>query len=163
MSSIAGPNDPYAALDRAKKILDEAAELSKSLFEKGQAYNNALVIAGFGGLLALLASTKSFMPKFWLAAVALLAGISLLTFIAFVLYSMFAMSLVMLEGAKRQLSDLESFQQQTGQDTSTTKLAMRRLRLQMRLWLVSWFLSVASGFGAACIMLCFYGSGVLGL
>jgi hypothetical protein len=54
--------DAQKALQDSKQLIQEASALTEKLFDKGQAYNNALTLVGFGGLFALLATTKTLLP-----------------------------------------------------------------------------------------------------
>lgn len=45
--------DAAAVLQHAKQLLGEAATFTDKLFDKSQAYNNAIILAGFGGLFCI--------------------------------------------------------------------------------------------------------------
>jgi hypothetical protein len=155
------PIEPAEILKQSRQILQEAAAFTEKTFEKGQAYNTAIILAGFGGLFALLAATRDLMPKPWLAAIAGLIGISLLFFVGYVIYNMFIMSFAMLRSAKKQLENVLSLHRKAGVDTSSVQKALSTLRLNMWIWLVVWIVSVATGASAAALMLFFYATGIL--
>ena len=137
-------------------MLREAGAFTEKAFDKGQAYNNALILAGFGGLFALLGATKTLMPKMALAAVALMTGISLLLFMAHVIVSMLLMSLHMLSSAKKQLANAAQFQMSIGVNTRDIQRTLKMLKIQIVVWIVVWAISVVTGLGAGATMLVYY-------
>ena len=156
-------SDTNSVIHQARQLVQEATVLTEKLFDKAQSYNNALILAGFGGLFALLATTKAFLPPFTLSLVALMIGTSLFVHMAHAVGSMFVMSLAMLKTAERQLRNAHAVQQSVGANTADIRQAMIRLKLHMRVWLCAWVTTVSSGFGAGVLLLYFYFKNVLQL
>lgn len=145
-----------ATLQRSKELLAESAKVAEILFEKSQAYNSAIILAGFGGLFALLTASAAILPPQVLAASAILLGISLITYVGYIIFNMYTMSFVMLRSAEKQLLNAKSVQQNAGLDTSDIIKALGRLKWNIKLWKTVWIVAVATGLSAGILMLIFY-------
>jgi hypothetical protein len=161
MPPVTSTPDPLDVLRQSKQNLDQAAVFTEKAFEKGQAYNTAIILTGFGGLFALLASTKNLLPKVWLATSAALISVSLALFVGFILYNMFVMTFALLKSATTQLQNAEKVSRLAGIDTKNIEAAMRVLKINIWLWFFVWIASVGAGISAAVIMLFFYARGIL--
>lgn len=161
--SLAISGGATSALQQAHKLLAEAQAVSTNMFDKSQAYNQALIIAGYGGLFALLATTKSVMPRPYLSVAAFAIGLSLFVFMLHLILSMFVMSLTMLRTASKQLDSARSLNQAIGANTDDIEKALVQLRRHGIVWFSFWLISVLAGFTGAGIMMFFYFRDILSL
>ncbi len=145
-----------ATLKRSQELLAEAATFSEKLFEKSQVYNNAIILAGYGGLFVLLAATAKLLPREILSAVAILLGASLLIYIGYLIYNMYVMSITMLKLARKQIRNTLEVHQTAGLDTTEISKGLIALEWNIRLWKIVWITAVATGVGAGTIMMIYY-------
>ncbi len=71
-----------------------------------------------------------------LAVTAILLGASLMTYVGYVIYNMFIMSLMMFGTTKKQLQNSKSLQEKTGVDTSDIDRALSVLKTNIKIWTV---------------------------
>lgn len=152
---------PDQHLTQLEAILVQSQELMSESFSKGQAYNNAVIMIGFGGVFALLAVTKDHMPPFWLFTVAGLTTFSLFCFVFYLVSVMFQFSAIQLRSSRQLLKEITSIQSSANLDTSRMAAQLKSHDARVWVWLVVWVASVFPGFAAGGIMMWFYFFGVL--
>ena len=69
--------------------MDDVVKANTQMFDRAQAYTNALIVAGYAGAFAIWAFARSALTTHAVALVALLLGISLFLFISWEIYAMF--------------------------------------------------------------------------
>jgi hypothetical protein len=146
---------------QAQKLLAEAKKLSDDLFEKSQAFNNIIILAGFGGLFALLGPTKDLMPRCALAIVATFIGIALIAYVGFVLYNIVQMGKSAFDTGEKLLKNIQIFQRTAAENTSETEKALRHLAFNKRLWAINLIICASSALAAGGIMLFWYIKNIL--
>lgn len=155
-------NTAEAHLAQLETILIRGQELVVESFDKGKAYNNAIILTGFGGVFALLAVTKDHMPASWLFAAAGLTSLSLFCFVLYLVLIMFQFSLTQLQTTKQMLLQIKNIQSAHDGDISGMEAQLTAHEGRVWVWLIAWALSVFPGFAAGGIMMWFYFRGVLG-
>jgi len=142
-------------------IIRRSMELNETLYEKSKGYNSAIILAGYGGLFALLASTKDMIPEFWRYLAASLMSVSLLVFVGYVIFSMYLMSTATISLAKRNLLEVKSFNEELNVDVSDIESKILAFSRTMIGWHITWILSTFTGVAAAVTMMVFYFLGLL--
>ena len=76
------PATPTTSLTDFEKQMEIYAKAGAQIYEKAQAYTNAILLAGYAGVFALLTFAKSLISQTTSGIVVLLVGFSLLVFIS---------------------------------------------------------------------------------
>lgn len=136
------------AKQEADKNLAKNIEIQKEIqshtFERAQAYDNAIIIAGYAGYFALFGLTKEIVNNFWTVFSALFLGISLSTYIAWQVGTMFIRGRLMLKYAKAVHSHPDRFAQEAQKFIEWQKSTNSRFQFL-------WYLMLAVAISTALI------------
>lgn len=146
---------------RAEDIIRESKKVSDGLFEKAQAYNNAITLAGFGGLFALLAATKDIIPTIWLSVSAILITISLFIYIIIIVVSIYTSHKAMTISGEKQLIAAIKLQKSINADTIDLEKTLHKFKKHYKIYQISIIAMFIISLIAGLIMIFFYAKDVL--
>ncbi len=148
--------DVNQAMEDSRQLLDQTRKMMGELFESGKAYNNVIILAGYGGVFALLSYRGDLIPPPWSGISAVFLSMSLLVFMVHFLGSAFVMQRAMLVVAEKNLQQARAVVASVGGDTAEHDRYIRNFKRQVWIWIGAFWLSVGLGIGAAAIMLWFF-------
>ncbi|MGA2492169.1 MAG: hypothetical protein ABSF67_04380 [Roseiarcus sp.] len=76
------------AIDDLKERMDNVVKAQLQVFERGQAFSNAMILAGYAGIFGLWSLSKDTLTNNTIDTVAVLVGLSIVIYVTWELYAM---------------------------------------------------------------------------
>ncbi len=160
---VDGENQRLTAeeIEDTKLSLQELTQFVKLAFDQSHSYNNVIILAGYGGIFSLIVVTREFLPQYVLLISVILVAISLLVFVAYIIFNMYIMSVSNIRMMRDRLIEIRDLNEQTGFDVVPAEKAISTLRGQERLWLWVLSVTVSFGFASGVLLLFWYGKALI--
>lgn len=150
--AIAGLQDKALA-DQQEKIKKALIEINTKTFEKAQAYTNVIILAGYAGSFTVWTYTRASLPEKANITIALLLGMSLLTFVFWEIFAMCVRARELMRTRPLLAGDMPP--EKFFEALKTMQESEQKMQLWLLpIWLVILFITVATAFSA--IGLLFY-------
>jgi hypothetical protein len=155
-----------ARMSYEEKLHDSLEEriiaTQSQIFDKAQSYMNVIVTLGYAGFFAIWNFVRESILTWDSEIIAILLGLSLITFIAWTVFSVFITSKSSIEMAKILTGDYDDRESML-EAVLAKERATRRLALNLqKLWFPTFMFSVISGFGAGAILMVLLFFNILG-
>ena len=128
-------------------------ELQTATYHQAQAFENAILIAGYAGFFGLFSLTKDIIDNYWNVFAAMCLGVSITTYVAWQIFSMINRSINGLRHLNLILTAPENFHEAAQAWLESQRSATPRIQV---LWYLTLAISVASAaLGASTLMISF--------
>jgi hypothetical protein len=140
--------------------INDFIQTNEQAFQKAESYSKTMIGLGYVGLFAIWSFVQAHLSHRAILTTALLAGFSLLIYIAWEVIQMFHRSMLQLRFNRALMDDPANHARAINNFVEQTRTRMSR---DGRIWIVVLFLTVVPGFSAALILIYNIFAGLTGL
>jgi hypothetical protein len=135
------------------EVKDVMLEMQAAAFDRAQTYTTVVIFGGYAGLFAIWTLTREHLAREVSLWVALLLGISVLTFVLFEIFKMVVNSYTSLAMSALILNDVPPAEFLRKREDVVRSQRLLQQRYLVPIWSIALMVSVGTGIGAACILL----------
>lgn len=144
----------------AKRLRDFIVEVQSSAFNHAQTYTTVVIFGGYAGLFTIWSFTAEHLSQTVSFTVALLIGVSLLTFVLFEIFRMVIVAQDMMELRGLILRPLPPDELFAQRERLAKAQNRRMVRIVLPTWVGALVVTVITAIGAAAVMLFNFASGL---